>query len=392
MILNNLSLAVEITLAVLAPFFFCLNAFATFAEKSLDSASLTKSRYLSGSSAGRMAIKLLRQRERAVATARVLSILCTIGMVCCLLVLGLFCITPQWAGVLMAILVSLFGGVLFDEILASALGSKRPEKNVAAIAVAFYFFYYLLYPFTSIYGLGLKVAEKIFKVRPKPELSERDLKAVVTDVYDEGAIEKDEHDLIQNSLNFDDKTIERVMTPLNKIVYADDSMTLEQIKKLFIDNNYSRMPYLSHKDGEVLGIIYQKDFYEMLLLGKKDIQEASKPALFFSSNTNANLALKRLQRFRQHMALVRDYHSNELIGLVTVEDLVEELVGEIEDETDAEDIRNARLASIKTKSQNAEKEEKKLSSLFEDTIIMPRANDETPTEVDDTSEDEDYRS
>lgn len=382
----QLSLGAEIALGILVPVFFFLGAFASFCERSFDSASLTKARYMSGTFAGRTAIKLLAKKEKTVVAARLISVLCSVGEAICMTFLGACCVPPLWAGVLMAVLVTLAAELLLSQGLASALGAKRPERNCCAVSLVFIVFYWLISPLTMGYTLGLKLAERIFKVKPKPELSERDLKAVVTDVYDEGAIEKDEHDLIQNSLTFDDKTIERIMTPKSKMVFADDSMSLEQITGLFIDNNYSRMPYISKEDGEVLGIIYQKDFYEMLLKGEKSIDEAYKPALFFSSNVSASLALKRLQRFRQHMALVRDSKTGKLVGLITVEDLIEELVGEIEDESDAEDIQKAREDSIRERTKKAEVDERQIASHFEDTVIIPRID-----LSEDTSEDEDYK-
>ena len=125
------------------------------------------------------------------------------------------------------------------------------------------FFVYVLFPLVWLTEGCQDLLGKALKIKPRPEISERDLMAVITDSYDEGAIEKEEHDLIQNSLNFDDKTIERVMTPMGRAVCAaDDTMSVSQIRQLFIDNNYSRMPYIDRASGQVEGIIFQRDFYE----------------------------------------------------------------------------------------------------------------------------------
>lgn len=378
----DMALWVEIVLSIASVLLFGLGVFATISERSIAQSSATKARYLSSSFSGKALIRLLEKRERVIDTSRMLKIIAEVGVSLCTFSLGIFCIDPAWAGILVAVLVTVVAIVFISEIFASALGEKRPERTACYLAPLVTFFTYLLYPFTSLCDLSKRAVSHALKLKPRPEISERDLKAVITDSYDEGAIEKDEHDLIQNSLNFDDKTIERVMTPMAKAVCASDSMSVSQIRQLFIDNNYSRMPFIDHATGEVEGVIFQRDFYEMLLSGSNDVSEAVKPALFFSSRTTASLALKRLQRFRQHMAVVRD-SGGRAVGLITVEDLVEELVGEIEDEQDAEDIQNERLKAIRARTRQAEIDESTIAR-EEDETILPDLKSE------DTSEDEDY--
>lgn len=367
--MENIGLFVGLLAGVLICFFF--SVFSTFAEKAFDTASQTKLRYLSGSWSGKQAIKLSAKKEATLETVRVLDVLSQIGLSTCLVILCLDYLPIYWLAILIAVLVSVLANVLFGELLASVWGSRKPEVYAKASAPLVTVFFVLLYPLTMFLGFFKATVSKLLKIKPKPELSERDLKAVVTDVYDEGAIEKDEHDLIQNSLNFDDKTIDRIMTPLKSVVMATTDMDAKAIEKLFIENNYSRMPYLDVHTHQVIGFLYQKDFYEMLLDGKSDVSSQVKPALFFQSNTNASLALRRLQRFRQHMAIVRD-SSNAVIGLITVEDLVEEIVGEIEDESDAEDLEKARTMAMKSQAKEAIAEDQKMRADLNDTIILPR--------------------
>ena len=383
----HIELWLQIVLAALVIACFGLATFATLAERAIDGASPTKARYLTSQRAGRLLIRLLNQKRRALDTARLLKVLSVIAMTMISLVLGLGCIHPLWVGILVAALVSIVPNLFVSEIFGSALGEKRPERTATHLAPLLNFFVYVLFPLVWFMELCQDLVGKAFKIKPRPEISERDLMAVITDSYDEGAIEKEEHDLIQNSLNFDDKTIERVMTPMSRAVCADDTMSLNQIRQLFIDNNYSRMPFIDSATGEVDGIIFQRDFYEMLLSGSNDIQEAVKPALFFASKTTASLALKRLQRFRQHMAVVRD-GEGRAIGLITVEDLVEELVGEIEDESDAEDIQEERMKAMADRAREAVEDESDIARKEDDSTILPD-RDESLGETD-TSEDEDY--
>ncbi len=383
----HIELWLEIVLAALVIALFGLAAFATLCERAIDGSSPTKARYLTSKRAGRLLIRLLNRKRRTLDTARLLKVLSVIAMTMIALVLCLGCISPLWLGILIAALVAIVPNLFLSEIFGSALGEKRPERTAAYLAPLLNFFVYVLFPLVWLTEGCQDLLGKALKIKPRPEISERDLMAVITDSYDEGAIEKEEHDLIQNSLNFDDKTIERVMTPMGRAVCADDTMSVSQIRQLFIDNNYSRMPYIDRASGQVEGIIFQRDFYEMLLSGSNDIQEAVKPALFFSAKTNASLALKRLQRFRQHMAVVRD-SEGKAIGLITVEDLVEELVGEIEDESDAEDIQEARMKAMADRAREAVADESDIARKEDDSAILPDRDE--PLDDTDTSEDEDY--
>ncbi|HBR86184.1 MAG TPA: hypothetical protein DEA32_03295 [Firmicutes bacterium] len=368
--MDNLPVWLSVILGILSAIFLGLTILGMVQQLVLTKASATKARYLSSHRSGRTLIKMIAHRERSVDGARMMVIIFTVLTFGTALFDALQ-IKPLWVGILVGTLVPLLFLLLVALPISLAIAQEHPEKVGCGIAPFLSITYFLTYPLTSVTQLVRNSVEKIVRAKKEtPELSEGDLKAVVTDVYDEGAIEKDEHDLIQNSLNFDDKTIERVMTPMSKVVYASDSMTLAQIRQLFIDNNYSRMPYIDSRTKAVVGVIFQRDFYEMLLNGGTDISEAVKPALFFSSKISASLALKRLQRFRQHMAVVRDSRGNS-IGLVTVEDLVEEIVGEIEDESDAEDIQNERLKTISVRRQEAEEDERDIASKVDDTTVLP---------------------
>lgn len=363
-------------LGVVAFLLLVLDSFATLGERSFSQASETKLRYAASSVGGRVALKLLQHKDRTISTMRVLSILCQASLALILYYIIIASVTPFWLGNVVAVIVLLLAAVILGEIMPYAIGSNRPELTASYLALATRFFYYLLFPFTNLVGFFRWFASHVLKIKEKPDMSERDLQAVVTDVYDEGAIEKEEHDLIQNSLSFDDKTIARVMTPLKNVVYVDSGMTVAQIEHLFIENNYSRVPFFDKDSGQVEGILFQKDFYEMLLTEKKPVATLIKPALFFPDSINASLALKRLQRFRQHIAIVRSQADGKVVGLITVEDLVEEIVGEIEDEYDAEDIQKQQAQELEKKSELAAKAEKRiLESNFQDTAIFPRNDD-----------------
>lgn len=238
--------------------------------------------------------------------------------------------------------------LIFGEITPKMLAKEFPEKFLCLTIYVFVFFYYLFYPLTKIFDLWKILLSKIFKTdKKKPTLTEYEFKMIVTDIKDEGVLNDNEHDLIQKSIIFDDTLVQKIMTPKEKVVVINERMNNIEIKNLFEENNYSRVPYLS-EDGMVLGAIYQKDFYEMLLEKNCEIEDIVKPVIFVRPDDKISLLFRLLQKKKQHLAIVHDYKTNTNIGIVTMEDIIEELVGEIEDEYDAEDAQKESINNFTT--------------------------------------------
>jgi len=234
-------------------------------------------------------------------------------------------------------LVITFIVLIFGEITPKNLSKSIPEKMAMFTAYPLLVFYWLFYVFTFIFDRGMDLFRKIFKLGKKePTLTEDELKMVVSDIKEEGVINQSEHDLIQKSIAFDDKTVDQIMTPWDKVVKAYDTDTDFEIKSMFEINNYSRVPYLDKESGDVLGFLLQKDFYEMLLENNSSLEGLIKEPVFFKSGMTIPVAFRRFQKIKQHMAIVVD-KDNKPIGALSMEDILEELVGEIEDEYDAED-------------------------------------------------------
>lgn len=226
--------------------------------------------------------------------------------------------------------------LIFGEISPKLVTKEIPEKYLCLIIYPFAIFYYMFYPLTIAFDGWKFLLRKIFKLdKKKPTLTEDEFKMIVTDIKEEGVLNQNEHDLIQKSIIFDDTLISKIMTPLDEVVTINRRMSDIEIKNMFEANNYSRVPYLS-EDGEVLGVIYQKDFYEMLLEQNCEIEDIVKPILFVRPTERIAVVFRRFQTKKQHIAVVRET-AGSVCGIVTMEDIIEELVGEIDDEYDAED-------------------------------------------------------
>ena len=233
--------------------------------------------------------------------------------------------------------------LIFGEITPKMIAKRMPEGYLMLFAYPILGVFYLFWPIAKIFDGWKWLLTKIFRFdKQKPSLTEEEFQIVVSDIKEEGVINQTEHDLIKNSLQFDDALVERCMSPLVNLVYLTNAMTLEEMKEVFLNNNYSRVPYIDADSGKVLGILLQRDFYEMLLKNSDDISEVLVPAMFVKGSAKVSALFKRMKKSRNMMALVLD-DSRHLIGVITMEDLLEELVGEIEDEQDDEDEEEGML-------------------------------------------------
>lgn len=233
--------------------------------------------------------------------------------------------------------------LIFGEITPKMIAKRIPEGFLVLLAYPILGVYFLFWPIAKIFDGWKWLLTKIFRFdKETPSLTEEEFQIVVSDIKEEGVINQTEHDLIKNSLQFDDAIVERCMSPLANLVYLTNAMSNEEMKEVFINNNYSRVPYIDADSGKVLGILLQRDFYEMLLRNEDDISEALVPAMFVKGSAKVSALFKRMKKSRNMMAIVLD-DSRHLIGVITMEDLLEELVGEIEDEQDDEDEEEGML-------------------------------------------------
>lgn len=245
---------------------------------------------------------------------------------------------PTVSTIVLTIVVLIFG-----EITPKSLAKEIPEKMAMITVYPLFVFYNLFYPLSKLFDLLKIVINKIFKIGKKaPSLTEEEFKIIVSDIKDEGVLNQNEHDLIQKSIIFDDTVVKKIMTPIDNVVFARKGESLEAIKAMFEENNYSRVPYFDDDTDECLGFLYQKDFYEMLLEDNCSLESLIKTALFVRETQRIAVTFKKFQKEKLHIALVQN-SSKKIVGIVTMEDILEELVGEIEDEYDAEDDEEEEL-------------------------------------------------
>ncbi len=173
----------------------------------------------------------------------------------------------------------------------------------------------------------------IFKVR-RQHVSEADIKQILEEGQQSGAIDSTEHELLKSILEFTDTTVKEIMVPRTDVVAVDISISRERLIKVVIDEGYSRMPVYQRTIDNIIGIIYTKDLLSML--EHRDViilQDILRPPYFVPESKKISALLHELQMKKQHMAIVVDEFGGTE-GIITMEDILEEIVGEIRDEYD----------------------------------------------------------
>ena len=225
--------------------------------------------------------------------------------------------------------------LLFGEITPKFIASAYPEKFAMAFYPPVKAFYYLFYVFIFIFSGWKWLVGKVFRIKGEDKITEEEILTVVEEAEEDGTIRKDETRLIRSVIEFDDVEVGDILVPRVNIVAVDVSASMEEIKDVFYKEGYSRLPVYQDTIDTVIGTIHEKDFFSAYLAGAKNIEGIMQPAVFTTEHIKISNLLKQLQKKKVHLAVVLDEYGGTA-GIITLEDVLEELVGEIWDEHDEE--------------------------------------------------------
>lgn len=226
--------------------------------------------------------------------------------------------------------------LLFGEISPKMLAKQHPEgfaKNVYGFLRACMF---ILTPITFILDGWKWLLSKIFRFPQTASFSEEELITIVETAENEGQLEKHESELIRSAIEFEDLDVRDIMVPRVNVEAVPEDATMEEIYKVFVESGYSRLPVYRDDIDTIVGILHEKDFSVLLHDGGTDIKPLIKKCIYLTQSIKISTALGMLQKEKIHMAIVVDEFGGT-DGIVTLEDILEELVGEIYDEHDSEE-------------------------------------------------------
>ncbi len=223
--------------------------------------------------------------------------------------------------------------LVFGEISPKSISKETPEKFAIVSAPVLKLLMFLFTPLVAFFVLWKKLLKKVFRLDNKDTITGDELINIVEEAEEGGGIDEIESDLIRSAISFSECPVGDILTPRVDMIAVDKSDSLEEIGKAFDDSGFSRLPVYDGTVDSIVGVIHIRDFNKLLQTNKKTIRSIIKPTVFVAKQMSISELLKLMQSKKTHMAVISDEYGGTT-GIATMEDILEELVGEIWDEYD----------------------------------------------------------
>ncbi len=223
--------------------------------------------------------------------------------------------------------------LIFSEISPKSLATESPETFAMFSAPILNFLIIILTPLNFLFVQWKKLLSKIFKFKSKRGITEEELLTIVDEAHNDGGINEEESDLIKSAIEFNDLEVKDIYTPRVDIIAVEKSESKANVAKIFADSGFSRLPVYIDSIDNIVGVINQKDFYNYAFNTDRTIESIIKPIVFIVQSMKISELLTMLQQTKSHIAVIIDEFGGT-VGIVTMEDILEELVGDIWDEHD----------------------------------------------------------
>lgn len=330
--------SIHAVLIVVIVVLLLLSAFFSASETALTSMNLIRIRGMAENKVkgARKALYISEHYDRCLTTIlvgnNIVNILST--TLCAFLFSEFLSHNPALMSVLNTVVMTIVI-LITGEILPKALAKASPEKFAVKVAGPIYILMKVIYPIViCFYGL-----QKLFtkKKDNSNNVTVDELESIIDTMEEDGMLDKDEADMLQGTFKIKEATAHDIMTHRVDVVFLKLEATIEEIEKAFSEHQYSRIPVYKDNTDNVVGLLNIKDFFNAKISGKKIVlSELMKKPLFTAENTNIDTLIKEMQKAKKHLAVVLDENGG-VSGIVTMEDCIETIVGEIYDETDQDE-------------------------------------------------------
>ena len=310
-----------------------LSAYFSATETAFSSANSTKLKTLAekGSKKAKLACELLEHYDKLLSTIlignNIVNILmASIGTV-------LFVRHYGDAGATISTIVVTVVVLVFGEISPKSVAKDCAERFAMFSAPILQVFLFVLTPLNFLFSLWKKLLAKVFRLNGESKMSQEELLMLVDEVQQDGSIDKNEGELLKNAIDFSEQQAQDILIHRVDLAALPITASKEEVAALFTETKYSRLLIYQDSIDHILGTVHQKDFYVGCGITEKPLPEIIVPPLFVLENEPISRLLKTLQKAKTHVAVVVDEYGGTC-GIVTMEDILEELVGEIWDEHD----------------------------------------------------------
>ena len=223
--------------------------------------------------------------------------------------------------------------LIFGEVSPKCLAKENPESFARFSAPILKFLMFILTPINFVFMQWRKLLSLIFKKKPENRMTQEELITIVDEAQSEGGIDEENGELIRSAIEFDDVDAREILTPRVDLVGVDKETPFEEIAKVFEQNPFSRLPVYEESIDNIIGVVHEKDYFCALQQGNRSLESIQTKPLYISGTVKVSDLLRMLQHYKVHMAVVVDEFGGTE-GVVTMEDIIEELVGDIWDEHD----------------------------------------------------------
>lgn len=230
--------------------------------------------------------------------------------------------------IVMTVLVLVFG-----EICPKSIAKEAPEQFAMLSAPVIRALIFIFTPLCAFFGGIKNLVVKAFKIKGENSITDDEILTMVEEATNDGSIDEDEGDLIKNAIEFYDRDVSDILTPRVDVVAVDVTDSPEEINGVFGRSGFSRLPVCEDTMDGIVGVINHKDFQHLVIGAGLPVASVIKPVTFVAPGMKLSNLLAILQEKKSHLAVVTDEYGGT-VGIVTLEDIIEELVGEIWDEHD----------------------------------------------------------
>ena len=314
-----------------------LSAYFSATETAFSSANTTRLKTLAekGNGSAALALKLLEQYDRLLSTILIGNNIVNIATAS----IGTVLFVRHYgdAGATISTVVVTVVVLIFGEISPKSIAKDCAERCTMLSAPILRVLIWVLLPLNWLFSLWKKLLSRVFRLSGESKMSQEELLMLVDEVQQEGCIDRDEGELLKNAIGFSEQEAQDILIHRVDLAALPVTASKEEVAALFTQTKYSRLLVYDGSIDHILGTVHQKDFYVGCGVTDKPLRDIIAPPVFALENEPIRLLLKKLQQAKTHVAVVVDEYGGTC-GIVTMEDILEELVGEIWDEHDEEEV------------------------------------------------------